>query len=152
MAVRCRGGGQIEHVVHFVPGRTIVCEKVLQEEGVYGDCTLADYPLYFIPFDYDVLSLELDSAFRVHSLPNDEVHSAIFFPNSGWNPSPSLPHLFHVLLLFRVHLFLLASCLSSPPQLDERRYCVRCMPLAKNDIALGACHSLQSRCIRVVKR
>lgn len=133
MVLRCRGAGQIEHVVHFVPGRTIVCEKVLQEEGVYGDCTLADYPLYFIPFDSDVLSLELDSAFRVPScLP---LH---FSRPSSLHPLRALPHLVsstaRVLVFFWVRLVLQASCFA--PRRWER---ARKLP------AMVACLFLHSR-------
>ena len=64
-----------EFSVFFVPRRTIVCEKVFQEEGVYGDVVLGEYALDFIPFESDVLSLELDTAFRVRALlPGSCVH------------------------------------------------------------------------------
>lgn len=43
----------------------MVCEKVFQDEGVVADVTLAEYPLDFIPFDSDILTLELDSAYKV---------------------------------------------------------------------------------------
>ena len=49
----------------FIPRRTIVCEKVLQDEGVYGDVSIGEFELDFIPFENDVISLELDAAFRV---------------------------------------------------------------------------------------
>ena len=48
-----------------MPRQTMVCEKVFQEEGIFGDVTLSEYPLDFIPFDSDILSLELDTAFKV---------------------------------------------------------------------------------------
>eukprot|EP00854_Cymbomonas_tetramitiformis_P026746 gene26746-32861_t len=53
-----------EHSVFFVPRRTIICEKVLEEEGVYGDITLGEFNLELIPFEEDVLSLELETSFR----------------------------------------------------------------------------------------
>ena len=43
----------------------MVCEKVFQEEGIAADVTLSEYPLDFIPFDSDILSLELDGAYKV---------------------------------------------------------------------------------------
>lgn len=49
----------------FMPRQTMVCEKVFQDEGVVADVTLAEYPLDFIPFDSDILTLELDSAYKV---------------------------------------------------------------------------------------
>ena len=48
-----------------MPTRTMVCEKVFQDEGVFADVTLAEYPLDFIPFDSDILTLELDTAYKV---------------------------------------------------------------------------------------
>jgi hypothetical protein len=50
--------------VFFVPRRTIICEKVLEEEGVYGDITFGEYPLQLIPFEEDVLSMEMEGALR----------------------------------------------------------------------------------------
>jgi hypothetical protein len=37
----------------------------LEEEGVLSNITIGEYPLYFIPFDEDVLSLELDNSLKV---------------------------------------------------------------------------------------
>jgi len=54
--------------VFWLPRRTIACERVLQEEGVYGDVAAGELPIDFIPFDGDVLSLELDTAFRARAL------------------------------------------------------------------------------------
>ena len=51
----------------WLPRRTIACERVLQEEGVYGDVAAGELPIDFIPFDCDVLSLELDTAFRARA-------------------------------------------------------------------------------------
>ena len=48
----------------FVPRRTLVCEKILEDEGVVGDVTIGEYPLYFIPLEPDLLSLELESSFQ----------------------------------------------------------------------------------------
>ena len=52
-----------------MPRRTMVCEKVFQEEGIAADVTLSEYPLDFIPFDSDILSLELDGAYKVSGDP-----------------------------------------------------------------------------------
>ncbi len=47
----------------------MVCEKVFQEEGIAADVTLSEYPLDFIPFDSDILSLELDDAYKASGDP-----------------------------------------------------------------------------------
>lgn len=41
----------------------------MEEEGVIGNVTIGEYPLYFIPFDEDVLSLELERSFKVQRPP-----------------------------------------------------------------------------------
>jgi hypothetical protein len=67
--------------VYFLPRRTIACEKIFQEEGVYGDIVVGEYPLGFIPFDSDLLSLELGTAYRVRTLCS--CHS---IAQSAWLP------------------------------------------------------------------
>jgi vacuolar protein sorting-associated protein 33A len=46
-----------------VPRRTLVSNKILEDEGVLGDVNVADFHLYFLPLEDDVLSLELGDAF-----------------------------------------------------------------------------------------
>jgi len=55
---------KIEYTVFFVPRRTILCERILEEEGVYGDITLNEIHLDIIPLEDDVLSLELHDSFK----------------------------------------------------------------------------------------
>eukprot|EP01112_Ceratiomyxa_fruticulosa_P014948 TRINITY_DN4340_c0_g6_i1.p1 TRINITY_DN4340_c0_g6~~TRINITY_DN4340_c0_g6_i1.p1 ORF type:complete len:617 (-),score=127.38 TRINITY_DN4340_c0_g6_i1:93-1943(-) len=64
-------GAKKEYWVFFVPRRTMICERVLEEEGVYGNITVGEYHLDLIPFDEDVLSLELDTAYRECLLDGD---------------------------------------------------------------------------------
>ncbi len=68
LAFRTRPGAGLEYAVYFLPRRTIACERIFEEEGVYGDIVAGEFPLGFIPFDYDLLSLEQGSAFRVRHL------------------------------------------------------------------------------------
>ncbi|KAL1304008.1 hypothetical protein AAFC00_000449 [Neodothiora populina] len=49
--------------VFWVPRRTLVSDRVLEENGVLGEVTIAECPLYFIPLEPDLLSLELDESF-----------------------------------------------------------------------------------------
>ena len=44
---------------------------MLEEEGVYGDITFGEYPLDLIPFEEDVLSMELESGFREIAVEGD---------------------------------------------------------------------------------
>jgi vacuolar protein sorting-associated protein 33A len=62
----------IDHIKHFsktskvdcwlffVPERTMICERVLEEEGVKGDITIGDYAMDWIPCEDDLISMELD--------------------------------------------------------------------------------------------
>ena len=62
---RDKAGAGIEYAVYFLPRRTIACERVFQEQGVYGDIVAGELDISFIPYDSDVLTLEMGSAFRV---------------------------------------------------------------------------------------
>ncbi|KAM5463331.1 Vacuolar protein-sorting-associated protein 33 [Microsporum audouinii] len=55
----------IEHEfsVFWVPRRTLVSNQILEEEGIIGDINIAEFPLYFLPLENDVLSLELPDSF-----------------------------------------------------------------------------------------
>ena len=52
-----------EFSIFWVPRRTLVSEKILEEAGVLGDTSIAELPLYFMPLEKDILSLELDDSF-----------------------------------------------------------------------------------------
>eukprot|EP00947_MAST-08B_sp_MAST-8B-sp1_P000483 g483.t1 len=53
------------HSLSFVPRRSFICEQVLKDEGVYADIRIVpDFQLGLIPFDDDVLSLEIESCFK----------------------------------------------------------------------------------------
>lgn len=51
--------------VFFMPQRSILCERLLKQEGVYGDVVIGDIPVDWVPHDTDVLSLEQENVFRV---------------------------------------------------------------------------------------
>eukprot|EP00842_Homolaphlyctis_polyrhiza_P002472 jgi/Hompol1/3225/HPOL_006412-RA len=67
---------KIDFTIYFVPRRTFVCDRILEEEGVFGDITLGEYHLDIVPLEEDLLSLELD-AFRPLFLDRDTtvIHS-----------------------------------------------------------------------------
>ena len=52
-----------EIYVFWVPRRTLVSNKILEDEGVLGDINVSELPLFFLPLENDLLSLELDDAF-----------------------------------------------------------------------------------------
>ncbi|GAB7347422.1 hypothetical protein MBLNU459_g4343t2 [Dothideomycetes sp. NU459] len=49
--------------VVWIPRRTLISDRILEENGVLGEVTVADCPLYLIPLEPDLLSLELEDAF-----------------------------------------------------------------------------------------
>jgi hypothetical protein len=57
--------------VFLVPRRTLICEKVLEEIGVYGDIKIGEYPLDLITFDEDILSMEIPTSFKECNLDGD---------------------------------------------------------------------------------
>jgi len=68
------GGGARKNLhfsVYFTPRKTVICERILEEEGVLGSLQVDEYPLWLIPFEEDVLSLELDSVFHEVSVERD---------------------------------------------------------------------------------
>ena len=56
--------GQREFHVYFVPRKTSTCVDVLEQGGVLGDIVLGELPLLFLPLEQDLLSLELEGAFK----------------------------------------------------------------------------------------
>jgi hypothetical protein len=40
-----------------------VSNAALEEAGIIGDVNIAELPLYFMPLEQDILSLELDESF-----------------------------------------------------------------------------------------
>nr|XP_048328181.1 vacuolar protein-sorting-associated protein 33 homolog isoform X1 [Ziziphus jujuba var. spinosa] len=64
-------GLQREYYVYFVPRRAVSCEKILEEEKVHHLLTIGEYPLYIVPLDEDVLSFELDLAYKEYQVDGD---------------------------------------------------------------------------------
>lgn len=48
----------------LVPRRTALCDRVLEEEGVFGEITISAYKLEFIPLEDDLISLEWEGTFK----------------------------------------------------------------------------------------
>ncbi|KAI4114332.1 MAG: hypothetical protein LQ345_004871, partial [Seirophora villosa] len=62
---RLQQSSSVEHdfSIIWVPRRTLVSDRILEEAGVLGDIAVEVLPLHFIPLDQDVLSLALDDPF-----------------------------------------------------------------------------------------
>eukprot|EP00501_MAST-03F_sp_TOSAG23-6_P001200 GSMAST32.ASY1.ANO1.1244.1 assembled CDS len=59
------------YALYFVPRRTFICIQILKEEGVFHDIQLGDFPIDLIPFESDILSMELHSSYKDCFLLND---------------------------------------------------------------------------------
>ncbi len=57
--------GSVKHEISifWVPRRTLVSNKILEDEGVLGDVNVSEFSMYFLPLEDDVLSLELEDAY-----------------------------------------------------------------------------------------
>ncbi|XP_058789341.1 vacuolar protein sorting-associated protein 33A isoform X1 [Phymastichus coffea] len=61
-----------EFHIFFVPRKSLLCEKKLQNRGVYGNFTLVEeFSCDLFPFDNDLVSMELPNAYREFYLEND---------------------------------------------------------------------------------
>jgi hypothetical protein len=61
-----------EFHLFFVPRKSLLCEKWLKNRGVFGTFTLIEeFSCDLFPFDSDLMSMELGSAFREYYLEND---------------------------------------------------------------------------------
>ncbi|KAL4252461.1 STXBP/unc-18/SEC1 family protein [Abortiporus biennis] len=60
------------YTLFLVPRTSTLVTRILEEEGVLGDVTIAAYNLQFIPVAEDVLSLENDNAFKEIWVDGDE--------------------------------------------------------------------------------
>lgn len=60
-----RQSSQIDHEfsIFWVPRRTLVSNQILEEDGVLGDVNISELPIYFIPLEKDLLSLQLEDSF-----------------------------------------------------------------------------------------
>lgn len=74
---RLQKNSAVEHEfsVVWVPRRTLVANKILEEEGVLGDVSVEEFPLYFVSLEHDVLSLALEDSFSDLYLVNSFLFS-----------------------------------------------------------------------------
>jgi hypothetical protein len=75
-------GQEIEYSVFLAPRRTLVCDKIFEDEGILGDVNIREFPLYFVPLESDLLSMELESSFEELYLVR---HSAVAVQEKGIN-------------------------------------------------------------------
>lgn len=65
--------GPVEHEISifWVPRRTLVSNKILEDEGVLGDVNVSEFPMHFLSLEEDLLSLEFEDAFTDMYLRKD---------------------------------------------------------------------------------
>ena len=59
-----KAGLRSQYHIYFVPYRTVACEQMLEDEGVLELCEIGEFNLGMVPFECDMLSLELEDVFR----------------------------------------------------------------------------------------
>ncbi|KAK0073869.1 hypothetical protein PV325_009092 [Microctonus aethiopoides] len=61
-----------EFHIFFVPCKSLLCEKKLQNRGVFGSFSLIEeFPCDLFPFDSDLVSMELNQTYKEFFLDND---------------------------------------------------------------------------------
>lgn len=56
----------------YIPERSLICERVLRENNVNGYFkSVNEFPLYFYPFDCDLLSMEDELAYKEYTVNGD---------------------------------------------------------------------------------
>lgn len=67
-----KSGKSRSYKIVYVPKKLHICEMILEQEGVYGDVSLDEFQLEFIPLDEDILTLELPSFLKDYVLEGDQ--------------------------------------------------------------------------------
>ncbi|EIN14426.1 Sec1-like protein [Punctularia strigosozonata HHB-11173 SS5] len=67
-----RGSQKYTYTLLLVPRVSVLVERILEEEGVLGEVSISSYNLQFIPLAEDVVSLELENAFKEIWVDGDE--------------------------------------------------------------------------------
>ena len=62
---RLQRNGKVEHEfsIFLAPRRTLVSNKIFEDAGILGDVSVEEFPLYFLPLEQDLLSMELEHSF-----------------------------------------------------------------------------------------
>eukprot|EP01135_Chromosphaera_perkinsii_P005349 Nk52_evm30s343 gene=Nk52_evmTU30s343 len=51
--------------------KTMICDRALEEEGVYGNISIGEFQLDLVTLDYDLLSMEMETSFKDVFLEGD---------------------------------------------------------------------------------
>jgi hypothetical protein len=64
IAAQVKHQTQKQHSIFFVPRRTLVCDRYLEQEGILGQVDIGEFHLDLIAFDEVLLSLEMPNTLR----------------------------------------------------------------------------------------
>jgi hypothetical protein len=95
-----------EFSVFWVPRRTLVSDRILEEAGVLGEVTIGECPLFLIPLEPDLLSLELEDAFSdlyLVCLASGDVYLGCTDPSTAQRSYLDLPHCYSTNALTTIH-------------------------------------------------
>ena len=59
-----RGKQRKNYTLIFIPRTTMICERMLEELGVFHDVNIHHLQMDLLVFDDDVLSLEIENSYR----------------------------------------------------------------------------------------
>ncbi|RKP34979.1 vacuolar sorting protein [Dimargaris cristalligena] len=65
-----------EYSLFLTPRRTLVCDRILEEQGVLGELVMGEYHLDLVPLERDLATLELNDCFK--TLLVDQVPTSLF--------------------------------------------------------------------------
>ncbi|XP_049879104.1 vacuolar protein sorting-associated protein 33A [Pectinophora gossypiella] len=71
LSLRSKQSIPVEFHLFFVPRKSELCEKHLNNRGVLGNLSIQEFKCDIFPFDSDVMSLELQNDFRENYLEGD---------------------------------------------------------------------------------
>ncbi|XP_068694332.1 vacuolar protein sorting-associated protein 33B-like isoform X2 [Montipora foliosa] len=81
-----KSGKRRSYKIVYVPKKLHICEMILEQEGVYGDVSLDEFQLEFIPLDEDILTLELPSFLKDYVLMVGELVRNILDEEGEYKP------------------------------------------------------------------
>ena len=62
---------QFQYHIFFIPNRSVACEQLLEDDGVLDIVNIGEYHLGLIPFDDDIVTLEINDLYKQCYVDND---------------------------------------------------------------------------------
>lgn len=74
----------------FVPHKSLLCEKRLKNKGVFGNFSVEEFTCELFPFDNDLMSMEIQYAFKVINLQDQIIKLASCCQSKNFTTSTPL--------------------------------------------------------------